>query len=330
MGSNAKNPLEEEFLNGLDEAVSNAAILSPDDFKSELFPFATLDELRPLYEGGLRYGASTGFKNLDPLLRITKKRVTVITGRPGSGKTTFLDQLLLNLMQSQNWSTILFSNEIPRIYHSTMMIRQFLAQPFMDGPSSRASWEEIVIARSILSQRFEFVEPDALKVTMPHLLEVFEAKITTQKVDCVVIDPWARILHKPSSMDADSKTDYVGRILTVLSEFAKDHDVHVFLVAHPTKIYPSKDGTYPDPNLYSISDSAHFYNLCDNGIILIRRGADERSGVSKTQVVVEKIRYQEDGKPGVAYLRFNPVTLRFSDYIEQESAQNPPFWGSND
>jgi len=58
-------------------------------------------------------------------------------------------------------------------------------------------------------------------------------------------------------------------------------------------------GKYPVPTLYDISDSAHFANRADVGIVVHRKTEEE------TLVRVSKVRFQDQiGKPGDVRVRY--------------------------
>lgn len=42
-------------------------------------------------------GISTGWKNLDPFYKVIPGEVTIVTGVPNSGKSEFIDALMVNL-----------------------------------------------------------------------------------------------------------------------------------------------------------------------------------------------------------------------------------------
>ncbi len=72
----------------------------------------------------------------------------------------------------------------------------------------------------------------------------------------------------------------------------------VIVVAHPTKL-KKEDGKMPIPSLYDISDSAHWSNKADVGIIIHRKDEVE------TLIRIAKSRYhQEIGKPGDISARY--------------------------
>jgi twinkle protein len=63
-----------------------------------------------LWEAGLPPGEKTGWPSIDKLYTVAPGQLTIITGWPGSGKSEWLDALLVNLMH-QGWYTSIFSPE---------------------------------------------------------------------------------------------------------------------------------------------------------------------------------------------------------------------------
>lgn len=122
-----------------------------------------------------------------------------------------------------------------------------------------------------------------------------------------MIDPWNELDHVFDSREI-SLTQYVGGAIKELRRFARRFLVHVMVIAHPAKLRKDKDGKYPIPTAYDISDSAHWYNKPDQ--ILIVHRTDE----NKTLIRVAKSRYHNVlGKPGDVELEFNDYTYRFGN-----------------
>jgi twinkle protein len=93
--------------------------------------------------------------------------------------------------------------------------------------------------------------------------------------------------------DGISLTEYTGIAIKEFRRFAKKYQVHMIVVAHPTKLAKEKDGTVPMPSMYDISDSAHWANKADVGVIVHRKND------IKTVIRVAKSRYHEEiGIPG--------------------------------
>jgi twinkle protein len=96
--------------------------------------------------------------------------------------------------------------------------------------------------------------------------------------------------------------------------------VHVWVVAHPQKLYRKDDGSYPVPTPYDISGSAHWRNKADNCVTVWR---DERDPDSPVQIHVQKIRFREVGSPGMADLRFNRLNGRYTDNVDTRASAWP-------
>jgi hypothetical protein len=69
----------------------------------------------------------------------------------------------------------------------------------------------------------------------------------------------------------ESETEYIGRAIRTLKRFAKAFQVHICVVAHPTKSVKDGDGNYKMPTLYDINGSANWYNKADLGVIVHRK-----------------------------------------------------------
>jgi len=116
----------------------------------------------------------------------------------------------------------------------------------------------------------------------------------------LVIDPWNELEHvRPAGM---TETEYVSVVLKRVRQFARRNGVHLWLVAHPQKLYRDKDSGYPVPTLYDISGSAHWRNKSDVGLSLWRDLANP--GSDRLEVHVQKIRFRQIGKLGMAQLRY--------------------------
>ena len=65
---------------------------------------------------------------------------------------------------------------------------------------------------------------------------------------------------------------------------------------------------FRSPSLYAISDSAHWANKCDIGIVIWKPHRDR----DITELSVRKSRYHDQiGRPGEVMMRFNVATRRF-------------------
>lgn len=273
------------------------------------------EELRKLYDHGMPAGESTGWPSVDQHFTVATKQWTAVTGAPGSGKSEWLDALMINLIR-QGWQVIFFSPENqPHELHVSKHMEKWLGKPFREGPTKRVSEDEYIDASIELSHRMSFITVDQEFAHVPSIDEVIGAASrqieawrengSGQKV-ALVIDPWNEMSH---AIEAHvNETNYVSMALSVIRQFARDWDIHIFLVAHPTKLKKNQDGSYPVASLWDISGSAHFNNKADNGISIYR---NYESG--ETDVHILKVRFKHIGQPGMVTMRYDRITGRYTD-----------------
>lgn len=255
-------------------------------------------------------GLSTGWSKLDENIKVYTPALMVVTGFAGQGKSTWTQQLVAHLAINHGWVTAIASFE--------MMIRPYvvdaLGATLLDKPkwiARRINWtpQEEQRAERWVEDHFVFIGPDAESdddADISWLIERAEAAVIRHGARCIVIDPWNEVDHLRRR--EESQTEYVGRAIRQLKRFANSYNVLVVIVAHPTK--SAKEKAPDQLSLYDISDSAHFANKADIGVIIARQGNLEMDTL--TSVLVKKIRFQPDmGKPGDKDLDFDPVKRLF-------------------
>ena len=93
--------------------------------------------------------------------------------------------------------------------------------------------------------------------------------------------------------------------------WARSANLHVWVVAHPAKIYKdTATGKRGVPTPYDIAGSAHWYNKADN-IITVHR--DQTAGNPLVDIHVQKVRFKHIGKVGVIQLHYDKITGRYAD-----------------
>jgi twinkle protein len=260
-----------------------------------------------LYEHGFDPGVGCGWLTFDRHYRPRPGLLTIVTGIPSHGKSTFLDDMLVRLAERHGWRFAICSPENqPLERHMAALLAKYTGRPFHDGPTARMGQAERELAQLWLDEHFGFVLPES--PTVEAILERVKALVFRMGVKGVVVDPWNEIEH--SRPDGQGETDYISACLSKFRRFAHLHDVHLWLVAHPTKLKLDEHGKEPLPTLWDISGSAHFRNKADYGLIVWR---DIKEPGSDTVASVEKIRFQETGEPGKIRFQYDRVTGRFKE-----------------
>lgn len=271
------------------------------------------EETLGLYRsGGLPKGQSTGWPSVDKHYTVGMNQWTLVTGTPNSGKSEWLDALMVNLARAGKWKFFIYSPENqPLALHHAKIIEKYLGMPFNPGPSRRLSEDELDEAEEWMRGKFHFCKPDR-----PDIESILSEGITsvssagqTWKTG-IIVDPWNFLEHRRPANQ--SETEYVSDTLSRVIEGVREWYVHLWLVAHPAKQMPRKDGTYAVPTPRDISGSAHFWNKSDNCITIWR---DQQSNSSEVEVHVQKVRWKHIGISGVAKLDYNRVTGRYKEQI---------------
>lgn len=259
------------------------------------------------YEHGAPKGVSTGWHDMDPLYNVMPGEWTLVTGIPGHGKSEWLDALCTNLARRLGWTFAMFSPENqPLEYHAEKLLEKYVGKPFGNGPSERMTAGELDAAATWLDSHFTFVLPEL--PTVESLLETARSLVRRHGISGFVIDPWNEIDHSRASQI--SETEHISQSLSKIRQFARDYKVHVWLVAHPTKLQKDKiTGAYPVPTPYDVSGSAHWRNKADN-CISVYRDVQSQDGI--VQVHVQKVRKKTNGRVGVLELRYNHIVGQYS------------------
>lgn len=286
---------------GVTETVRRAQFMKVDGIyrMSELPPYS---EPKP-------YNA--GFPVLDQHYNVRLGDFCVVTGIPSMGKTAFVNDLTCRLARNHGWSIAVASFEQhPQADHKRNIRNWFLRKHPRWGSAA-----ELDAADAFIDRHFVFMVPsEDDDVTLEWTLERCAASVIQHGVKVVVVDPWNEMDHiRPRDM---SLTEYTGFAIKQFKKFARKYGVHLIVVAHPAKQKKQDDGTFQVPTLYDISDSAHWYNKPDVGIVVHRM--DETESIIR----VAKSRYHDMiGKPGDVKCKFLPELKRFEITDERQLAR---------
>jgi twinkle protein len=270
-----------------------------------------------LHENGFTPGLSTGWRMIDQLYTVRPAEFTAVTGIPSSGKSTWIDNLMINMARLHGWIFAIFSPEnLPIEDHVSSMIEKYMRKPFNRGPTERLSSAEMRTGRNWINEHFHWIMPsDEENWTVEEILLAAKKLCLRHGIRGLVIDPWNELESlRPPGL---SETEYISRCLKKIRMFAKRHGVHVWVVIHPTKLYRSKEnGEYPVPSLYDCAGSAHWRNKSDNGIVIWRQLNDsERKDFPEVEIHVEKIRFRQVGRRGIAKLYYDPICATYFEFL---------------
>lgn len=280
------------------------------------FPIEGIHTMDDMYEDVCNYylngypkGSETHITGLDELITFSGGQITMITGVPGSGKSEFLDYIMTKLSMNYqwNWGVCSFENQ-PSAFHVTKLQEKVTGKAFQfrADPAHRMDKYEFEHSIGIIDQHFSFININKVDVTVDGIIDKARELVLRKGIKGLIIDPWNYIEHKvPPNR---TETQYISESLTKFKAFALLSNIHIFIVAHPTKIAKNKDtGEYEIPTLYNISGSAHFFNKTDNGICMYRSFK-----TNQVTCYVQKIRYSWLGKIGFTSFNYNTFTRQYT------------------
>ena len=261
------------------------------------------EKVKNLYENGMISGESTGLPPVDDLFTIALGQLSVVTGIPGSGKSEFIDQLMVNLAKNKGWSFAVASFENPPDLHICKLAEKYSGHSVFEQP--RMSAELLDKSISWVNDHFMFLEQrsgDA--TTVDSLLDRISQACLRKGVRGCVIDPYNYIVQDAGA--EENEHQFINKLLTRLVAFARAHDIHIWFVAHPSKMATNVDGSTGVPKGMNISGSASFFAKADLGVTVHRAG-------DVTEIHAWKVRFKWQGQVGMCRLNYNRANGRFEE-----------------
>lgn len=278
-----------------------------------------------IWQHGVKPGKTVGWGEFDNLIQFEEGRMLTIVGEPGTGKSTFADDLILNLALQHGWKAGLFSPEMfPVERHVTRLATAIAGREFREyniltekGVDRRIPWVSKEMSHNILQWMDQnlFIISESGGRSIDKILHQAEQLQMRYGIKTLLIDPFSYI-QLPDT--AKSDTMKIGDVLADIELFAHRTGLFTIVVAHPTK--PQKDARgrkLPITSLYDASGSAEFYNRTDYGLVLVNA---DPSPYDKTvqgnrdlhllKIIVDKVRDDHMGHKGECYLSFDSKNYR--------------------
>lgn len=260
--------------------------------------------LDALFENGMQKGLVIGHENFDKYCSFETKRLCIVTGIPGSGKSEFIDEIAERLNMRYQWRFAYFSPEnAPLAYHASKLIEKFTGKKFDKKHLNPGEYRQV---KEHLEKDFFFISP-ASDFKLDTILDKAKSLVRRKGIKALVIDPYNRL--ESQATGRISETLYISETLDKLTAFAQRYDLMIILMAHPTKLPKNKDGRIEAPTLYDISGSANFFNKADFGIVVHR---DRDNNI--VEIHIQKVKFRHLGEPGLALFKYNINNGRYVPY----------------
>ena len=274
------------------------------------------NDVTDFVKNGFKAGYQIGLSNFDQIFSTYTGQFITVTGIPSSGKSDFVDQMVVGYNKNYNWKTAFASPEnAPNYLHAHKLMRKVWGDmPSRDDIGS-AKWKEVA---NHVNDNFFFIDME--KYTLESVLRKGAELVKRKGIKCLVIDPFNKVRDRnASSLDVNI---YTMEYLTKIETFAKKYDVLVFIVAHPTKMYKTSDGKIEEPNMYNIKGGGEWYDASYHGL-LVHRDYE----LKNTKVKVLKVKFQNLGENGAeAFFTWEPKSGCFIPDVAQVASEEPMPW----
>ena len=269
-------------------------------------------------------GVQTGIKPLDSeLIKIFYGTLTILSGRPGSGKTSIIDQTIARTIDS-NKSVFLFSKEMPERMSANWFNTIIAGRRNMEEKSSKDGHKYYVVpykTQKIMQEYYNrklFIYRDSEPNDVQSVLKSAEECVRKFGCKLIVLDNLMMIdLHCTEADKNQAQTDFINDLI----KFAAKFNVAVVLIAHPRKTQDQNS----DIEMYDISGSSNIINLAMRSIGLRRvskkEKSDSKSRWGKYDVVLTVIKDRLLGKADFQMGLWYDLTSRrfYTDYEEYDA-----------
>ncbi|MBQ0058297.1 MAG: hypothetical protein KBT20_11670 [Bacteroidales bacterium] len=300
---------------------SSAMALTPgfmDDFTAD----EALSDIVRYARGEVDHGYSVGIGPVtDRHLRLWRGGgLCVVTGKPGTGKTDWLNFMMMSLAHTRGSHICFCSFETPDKNRHVADLTRIWAG---DVDLATLSADEVMPFVRTTASYVTHIDLRRDRPTYQTILRRADAVIARHPdTEYLIIDPYLYV--EVTTGHGITETEAIKQLLTRVQDWAWSHGIWVFIVAHPRKL-SKQDGTgeLEEIDYYTISGSAHWANVADLVISLKRVDAGEKT--DHTVLSVLKVRDQACCTPGDVFFKRQSCG-RYDERVSRDQAmQNRAF-----
>ena len=275
-------------------------------------------ELDIYYELGPQEGEHTGWINLDNAkISFGLGQLALITGRTNDGKSEWLDELVLRLMLHTGWHAAYWSPENTQIDHCQKIIEKLCNRQFKHYAQVGVQPQMYRMCKQWMAENMAWIDLRSSEQKLTKLLEKAQSLVRKMGIKILVVDPFNFIEKENGAYMSENAWD--SHVVGTLRDFAMEHNLLVFLVAHPRKVEMQLDGRKRRITMEDISGTADFGNKADYCFCVDRD--DEHQIVT---VSIDKVRRKMYGSKGKqVYFWYNKNCGRYVP-CEQDATTKKP------
>jgi len=204
---------------------------------------------------------------------------------------------MVNLGSKHDWKFAVCSFEYQPEIHISRLMEIYKEKRFFEG-SNRMTQLDKDEAFKWVENHFLFLDSEGAEPSsIDSILERARVAVARTGIRGLVVDPYNYIENKSGL----AEHEFISSMLTRMQAFAKAYGVHIWFVAHPSKITRS-NMDLPRPDGMAISGSMAWWAKADCGLTIHRTKSND------VEVAVWKCRYRWIGTQGETTLGYNKTT----------------------
>ena len=273
------------------------------------------DEVTDFVRNGFKPGFQVGLENFDSIFSTYTGQFITVTGIPSSGKSDFVDQMVIGYNANYGWKTAYASPEnTPTYLHAHKLMRKtWQGMPGVEDIKTE-KWDQIA---DHVNDNYFFIDME--RYTLDSVLRKGAELVKRKGIKCLVIDPFNKVRDNDASGDVNV---YTLEYLSKIEIFAKKYDVLVMVVAHPTKMYKDSKGNIEEPTMYNIKGGGEWYDASYHGLLVHRNYEDKT-----VKVKVLKCKFQNLGENGAeCHFKWEPASGCFLPHVPAVSENDKMPW----
>ncbi len=271
-------------------------------------------------------GITTGIREIDAeLMRLFYGTLTILSGQPGAGKTSFISQLVCNALDDEK-NVWIYSREMP-CWMTKSWLNYIFAGPqnikeYQDR-NSCAFYKVTPEAKEEISNYYRgrwSVYRDDASNKFEDVLQSMEDCVRKYGSKLLIIDNLMTLdLGSNENNEMLKQTETINALI----RFAIKYSVAVILVAHPRKLQRDTD-----VGIYDISGTANIINLAHRTLSLKRLDPEKNDHDVQVTIIKDRMRGKAGKKVNLYYdvpsRRFYSNESEYShQYLWDNTAHHP-------
>tara|TARA_R110000824_G_scaffold127445_1_gene287622 strand:- start:157 stop:1497 length:1341 start_codon:yes stop_codon:yes gene_type:complete len=261
-----------------------------------------LDSTAKTMKDGANRMIKTGYTKIDNFAGgLTRGEISIVGGRPGHGKTTFLVNLLTSLIKG-GYKVAMFNRELP----NTEVIKKMLCieMPKLEyrdvrrGDLNEKTIELLKEAREIITEKYSedrFIMFDNIRDFPKTASEVKKFKPD------VIIDDYIQLVT-PTGKE-DTRRLQLERICNDYKWLAKENDCAVVIASQLNRYLETRSGEAKRPQLSDLAESGAIEQVAENVFFVYYPYKMDPATHCKNEIILvaSKVRYGETGEVTLGY-----------------------------